>query len=162
MTEIQKLIIELSEVLKKKNWHCVTAESCTGGGLAYALTEIPGSSNWFERGFVTYSNAAKEELLGVKPTTLATFGAVSEETVREMAEGALRNSKAQFSIAITGIAGPDGGSKEKPVGTVWIAYKSIISETKAFVSHFSGTRAEIREQSIRAALIFSFSQSFPA
>jgi nicotinamide-nucleotide amidase len=149
---IEQLVIQLSEKLKARDWKLTTAESCTGGGLAYHLTHVPGSSSWFERGFVTYSNQAKEELLGVNPSTLTQFGAVSEETAREMAEGALRNSQAQASIAITGIGGPDGGSKEKPVGTIWIGYASINSDTHTHLEVFSGTREQIREQTIKLAL----------
>jgi nicotinamide-nucleotide amidase len=129
----------------------VTAESCTGGGLAQAITAIPGSSGWFERGFVTYSNASKQELLGVKSSTLETYGAVSEQTAIEMAEGALRASHAQLSIAITGIAGPDGGSADKPVGTVWFAW-SLNNVTQSELQLFSGDRLSIREQAVIFAL----------
>lgn len=152
---IEQLVIQLREQLNKHAWKIVTAESCTGGGLAYYLTSIPGSSHWFERGFVTYSNNAKTELLGVTPLTLSTFGAVSEETVREMAEGALRNSYAELSIAITGIAGPDGGSTDKPIGTVWIGIANTSSPTRSVMHVFSGTRAEIREHTIKYALSFA-------
>ena len=149
---IEKQVIALSKQLLAREWKLVTAESCTGGGLAYHLTNVPGSSDWFERGFVTYSNAAKEEMLGVRSATLKTFGAVSEETAREMAAGALKNSAAQCSVAITGIAGPLGGSAEKPVGTVWFAWgfptETILAERRLF----SGDRGEIREQAIRVAL----------
>src|SRR3989344_8581933 len=122
---LEQLCIQLSDELKKRQWRLVTAESCTGGGLSYWITRIPGSSNWFERGFVTYSNLAKEECLGLNSQTINHFGAVSEQTVRDMAEGALRFSKAEISAAITGIAGPDGGTQDKPVGTVWMACSSI-------------------------------------
>lgn len=149
---IDQLIIQLSKKLITREWKIATAESCTGGGLAYALTQMPGSSNWFERGFVTYSNTSKEDMLGVNPATLTTFGAVSEETAREMAEGALRHSQAQISIAITGIAGPDGGSKAKPVGTIWIGLASINTITQTFLRNFSGNREAIREQTILSAL----------
>lgn len=147
-----QLATELGQRLKKKKWKLVTAESCTGGGLAYAITQISGSSNWFERGFVTYSNASKQELLGVKNTTLQSFGAVSEQTAREMAEGALQHSEAQLALAITGIAGPDGGSAAKPVGSVWLAWTGINIETAAVCKIFSGNRADVREQSIQLAL----------
>jgi nicotinamide-nucleotide amidase len=149
---LEPLVTQLSKKLLTREWKMVTAESCTGGGLAYLLTSLAGSSNWFERGFVTYSNSSKEELLGVDGTILSTFGAVSEQTVREMAEGALRHSQAQISIAVTGIAGPDGGTKEKPVGTVWIGFASINAETRSFVNIFPGSRTEIREQTIETAL----------
>jgi len=129
----------------------VTAESCTGGGLAYAITAIPGSSKWFERGFVTYSNESKQELLGVSSNTLEKYGAVSEQTVIEMAHGALRNSHADFSIAITGIAGPDGGTAEKPVGTVWFAWGTK-DKIQSQLKFFQGDRKSIREQAIEYAL----------
>lgn len=150
--KIEQQVVELGQQLKQREWKCVTAESCTGGGLSYWITSVPGSSAWLERGLVTYSNTAKEELLGVSPETLAQYGSVSEQTAREMAEGALQHSQAQVSIAITGIAGPEGGSREKPVGTVWISSASIQSETRSIKHIFSGNRQEIREKSIVAAL----------
>ena len=150
--EIKQLVIELGQALKRVEWKCVTAESCTGGGLAYWITAVPGSSDWFDRGFITYSNLSKQELVGVSADTLDRYGAVSAETAREMAEGALQRSQAQVSVAITGIAGPDGGSKDKPVGTVWIAVAGIDSETKAIHSVFSGDRQQIRLQSMAVAL----------
>ncbi|MFU8797894.1 MAG: CinA family protein [Gammaproteobacteria bacterium] len=129
----------------------VTAESCTGGGLAYAITAIPGSSHWFERGFVTYSNISKEELLGVKPEILEEYGSVSEEAAIEMAKGALLHSHAQFSIAITGVAGPEGGTPNKPVGTIYFAWGSLekIYSQRHF---FKGNRYMIRKQAIAFAL----------
>lgn len=142
----------LGLALKKRQWKLVTAESCTGGGLAYYLTSLPGSSDWFERGVVTYSNLSKQELLGVKAGTLEKFGAVSAETAREMAAGALRQSAAQISLAITGVAGPDGGSPQKPVGTVWFGWKIDSAETEAKKVLFSGNRTEIREQAIQVAI----------
>lgn len=130
----------------------VTAESCTGGWVAQAVTAIAGSSDWFERGFVTYSNAAKHELLGVREETLENHGAVSEETAREMAEGALLRSKGTVSLSITGIAGPSGGSAAKPVGTVcfgWAAKgRPVLSETR----RFDGDRDSVRRQSVMHAL----------
>lgn len=152
MKTIEQLVMQLSEQLKSREWKLVTAESCTGGGLAYALTEVSGSSNWFERGFVTYSNQAKVEMLGVKISTLSEHGAVSQQTAIEMAEGALSNSQGQMSIAITGIAGPDGGSKEKPVGTVWLALASIHADTETYLLSLNGTRKQIRENTILIAL----------
>ncbi len=146
------LVMQLAEKLTKQNLTLVTAESCTAGGLAFALTEVPGSSNWFERGFVTYSNLSKEEMLGVKKTTLSNEGAVSEQTAREMAEGALKNSNAEISISITGVAGPDGGTAKKPVGMVWFAIAGMDKETQAFVEIFQGNRESVREQSINRAL----------
>jgi nicotinamide-nucleotide amidase len=142
----------LGKILTERHWQCVTAESCTGGGLSYWLTSIPGSSAWFERGLVTYSNQAKQELLGVHPTTLANFGAVSRETAEEMALGALEHSPAHVSAAITGIAGPDGGSADKPVGLVWIATATKEGDTNHKSYLFQGDRCSVREQSIVAAL----------
>jgi len=146
------LIEQISEKLKSHHWKLVTAESCTGGGLAYHLTQIPGSSAWYERGFVTYSNDAKEQLLQVKNQTLVQHGAVSAETASEMAVGALQNSQAQLSISITGIAGPDGGTKEKPVGTVWFGWAGKYIKTETEMQLFEGDRTSIREQAIQFAL----------
>ena len=128
-----------------------TAESCTGGWVAQAITAIAGSSDWFDRGFVTYSNEAKQEMLGVHAETLKRHGAVSEETAREMAQGALSRSKATLALAVTGIAGPAGGSPEKPVGMVcfaWAGKQGAKSET----SRFSGDRESVRRQSVVHAL----------
>lgn len=149
---IEQLAIALGIKLKQRNWKLVTAESCTGGGLAYFVTQIAGCSDWFERGFVTYSNEAKCELLGVKTITLEQFGAVSEQTAREMAEGALHKSRAQISIAITGIAGPGGGTLEKPVGTVWFGWAGLHAATNTHLEVFSGDRQVVREKSIYTAL----------
>jgi nicotinamide-nucleotide amidase len=145
-------IIELALALKAREWKLATAESCTGGGLAYFLTSVPGSSEWFERGFVTYSNLSKEELVGVRHASLLAFGAVSPEVAREMAEGTLGFSQAQISVAITGIAGPDGGTAEKPVGMVCFAWAGINFETLVKTEYLKGTRTEIRNQSIEIAL----------
>lgn len=147
-----KLAIELGKRLAALRWTAATAESCTGGGLAYTITTVPGSSSWFEQGFVTYSNRAKEQQLGVKASILEGHGAVSNLAVIGMVEGALSKSQAKVAVAITGIAGPGGGSEDKPVGTVWIAWK--IRDGKAF-SHlftFSGGRKAIREAAIIEAL----------
>jgi nicotinamide-nucleotide amidase len=149
---LQQLAKAVGESLRNQHLLLATAESCTGGGLSFWITSIPDSSQWFDRGFVTYSNAAKIELLGVNPVTLDTFGAVSEPTVREMAEKALVNSDADVSIAITGIAGPSGGTPDKPVGTVWIAWARLNAPTQTFVDVFIGNRAEIREKVIEKAL----------
>ncbi len=157
MTEtIYQLALKLGERLAKKPLKLVTAESCTGGGLAQAITDIAGSSAWFERGYVTYSNLAKQELLGVKTDTLNQYGAVSEAVACAMAEGALKQSHADISIAITGIAGPDGGTLEKPIGTVWFALslKQALkqADTVTAVRHFQGDRKAVREQSVQFAL----------
>jgi nicotinamide-nucleotide amidase len=151
-TKIATLAQNVGTELHQRGYKIVTAESCTGGGISYYLTSIPGSSAWFERGLVTYSNAAKVALLDVAAQTLDRFGSVSEQTAREMAEGALKNSEADISIAITGIAGPDGGTAQKPVGTVWIAYASKNAPTQAFVTIFPGQRQMVREQTIVTAL----------
>jgi nicotinamide-nucleotide amidase len=129
-----------------------TAESCTGGGVAQAITRIAGSSAWFERGFVTYTNPAKEEMLGVSRATLDARGAVSEEVACEMAAGALVHSRADVSVAITGIAGPGGGSAMKPVGLVWFAWAHRGGPVQARRFVFTGDRAAVREQSVAVAL----------
>lgn len=139
-------------ILKKRDLLLATAESCTGGGLSYWLTATSGSSEWFERGFITYSNNAKMEMLGVNPETLKKFGAVSEETAKEMARGALEHSHADISIAITGIAGPEGGTTEKPVGTVWFAFALSKTKTTTHVEVFAGDRENVRLSSIQLAL----------
>jgi len=145
--------------LKKQGKILCTAESCTAGGLSYYITSIDGSSHWFERGFVTYSDASKIEMLNVRPATLETHGAVSEATAREMAEGALAKSYADISIAITGIAGPTGEAPGKPIGMVWFAWAGKGLETRSEVKQFTGSRKEIREQSIEFALSSLLAQS---
>lgn len=139
-------------ILKEKKLFVVTAESCSGGLLAAALTDVPGSSAYFERGFITYSNIAKQEVLGVHFETLEKFGAVSAEVAKEMAEGALKSSHAQIGVAITGVAGPGGGTKEKPIGSVWIAWARLGLSTKTAEVHFGGDRASIRIQTVKFAL----------
>ncbi len=130
----------------------VTAESCTGGWIAQAMTAISGSTSWFDRGFITYSNSSKIEMLGVKSSILQQFGAVSEEVVREMAEGALQNSAAQLSIAVSGIAGPTGATDRKPVGTVCFAW-ALKNSTVTVEQHlFEGDRESVRYQSVVTAL----------
>lgn len=146
------LAAELGQALKAKGWMLALAESCTGGLVSATITEIPGSSGWFDRGFVTYSNIAKTEMLGVLPETLEKFGAVSEETAREMALGALKNSQAQIACSITGIAGPDGGTPQKPVGTVCFAWVVNNQPAQTATLHLSGNRHSIRQQSAHAAL----------
>ena len=143
---------KLGERLKARRAMLVTAESCTGGWAAQAVTAVAGSSEWFERGFVTYSNAAKEEMLGVRPETLARHGAVSEETAREMALGALARSHGTIALAITGIAGPTGGSVAKPVGTVCFAWAVKDGASRAETRRFSGDRDAVRRQSVELAL----------
>ncbi|MHB8409301.1 MAG: CinA family protein [Acidiferrobacterales bacterium] len=143
---------QLGHDLRIAGHSLATAESCTGGWVAQVLTSIPGSSRWFERGFVTYSNLSKRELLGVRTETLARFGAVSEQTARAMAEGALAHSHADYALAITGIAGPEGGTPEKPVGTVCFAWAQRQRPSHSATRLFSGDREEIRRQSVAAAL----------
>lgn len=151
MAELEQLSQHCGLLLLQKHWLLSTAESCTGGGVAQVITAVAGSSAWFDRGFVTYSNAAKQEMLGVSATTLATHGAVSEATVLEMAQGALRHSHAQVSLAISGVAGPSGGSVEKPVGTVWIGW-ALPERLFANQFLFTGDRTAIRQQAVYAAL----------
>ena len=155
-TEIELWARRLGQALGARGWMAATAESCTGGGVAYAITEISGSSSWFDRSFVTYTNAAKQQMLGVDGSLLQTYGAVSEPVVQAMALGALRNSQAQLSVSISGVAGPLGGSVEKPVGTVWMAWALSSSSEHVVVNshcfHFEGDRGAVRQQAILAAL----------
>ncbi|HEX2651616.1 MAG TPA: CinA family protein [Burkholderiales bacterium] len=148
---VLSLARRVGKALKKRKQLLVTAESCTGGWTAQAVTAIAGSSDWFERGYVTYSNVAKQQLLGVGATTLRRFGAVSEETARAMARGALRRSRGTLALAITGVAGPGGGTPEKPVGTVcfaWAQGRKLRSETR----RFGGGRTAVRRRSVIHAL----------
>ncbi len=149
--ELEGLAAELGQALLRHAWRLAVAESCTGGWAAQALTAVAGSSQWFERGFVTYSNDAKQEVLGVRDKTLVRFGAVSVETAREMAEGVLARSRAQAAFAITGIAGPGGGTPDKPVGTVCFAWARQGEATLAGREHFNGDRRQVRAQSVRHA-----------
>jgi nicotinamide-nucleotide amidase len=146
------LVARVAARLTDRGYKLVTAESCTGGGVAEATTSISGSSAWFERGFVTYSDESKVELLGVRPETLARYGAVSEETARAMATGALERSRAQIAVAITGIAGPTGGTPEKPVGMVCFAWAQLAGESHSTRRQFSGDRESVRRQSVFTAL----------
>ncbi|MDD2545057.1 MAG: CinA family protein [Burkholderiaceae bacterium] len=141
----------ISSPLLRQGWMLATAESCTGGLIAAACTDRAGSSQWFERGFVTYSNAAKTEMLGVPADLIAQHGAVSEPVARAMAEGALAHSAAQVSVAVTGVAGPSGGSADKPVGTVWLAW-TVAGVTHGERQHFAGDRAAVRTATLRHAL----------
>jgi nicotinamide-nucleotide amidase len=138
--------------LQSRQWQLTLAESCTGGGIAKVVTDVPGSSAWFDRGFVTYSNSAKIELLDVNPATLERVGAVSRETALEMVAGALAHSHAQLAFAVTGIAGPDGGTADKPVGTVFIAWQLRGQTGDCYRQLFSGDRASIRQQVTRYCL----------
>jgi len=149
---IHTLSTALGAALTARGWVLATAESCTGGGISAAVTDIAGSSGWFDRGFVTYSNAAKAALLGVRGETLARVGAVSEETAAEMVAGALTQSAADLAVAVTGIAGPGGASPGKPVGTVCFGYalRGELPQTRRLV--FSGDRAAVRGQTVATAL----------
>lgn len=149
MTE--SLALEVGRRLLASRALLVTAESCTGGAIAQAVTSVAGSSAWFERGFVTYSNASKEQMLGVARATLERHGAVSEETAREMALGALARSRGTLAVAVTGVAGPAGGTEEKPVGTVCFAWASA-HRTRSETRHYAGDRGSIRRQSVERAL----------
>ena len=149
---IQTLTQQLAELLLARGWQLATAESCTGGGIAAALTDLAGSSQWFDRGFVTYSNQAKQDMLGVSVATLTRDGAVSEATVREMVAGALAHSAAQVAVAVSGIAGPSGGSADKPVGTVYLAWQVAGAEPVVRCEHFDGDRAAVRSQTVESAL----------
>lgn len=145
-------VAQLAQGLSRQGWQLATAESCTGGGIASACTDRPGSSAWFDRGFVTYSNAAKTDLLGVPAALIAAQGAVSEAVARAMAEGALARSAATLAVAVTGVAGPDGGTPAKPVGTVWFALARRGAPTQAWTRCFEGDRAAVRRQTVEDAL----------
>lgn len=153
----QAVVIELADALRARGWRMATAESCTGGMIAAACTDLAGSSDWFERGFVTYSNAAKTELLGVPAALIDAHGAVSEPVARAMAEGAVRHAPVQLSVAVTGVAGPGGGSAAKPVGTVWLAWCGPAGAggerpVWARCQHFGGDRAAVRKATVTCAL----------
>jgi nicotinamide-nucleotide amidase len=152
---LEQLAAQLGAILKEKRYYLALAESCTGGMVAQAITSVAGSSAWFDCGFVTYSNQAKMDMLGISAQTLEKYGAVSEETATEMALGCLKNSQAQIAGSITGIAGPDGGTADKPVGTVWLAWvgNNLPLKTKVYV--FAGNRQQIRQQAA-AALMAGF------
>lgn len=149
---ITQLAERLGATLLAGGHRLVTAESCTGGGVAHHVTDVAGSSEWFDRGFVTYSNAAKQEMLDVTADTLAEFGAVSAATVEAMVSGALRRSEADIGVAVSGIAGPGGGTDDKPVGTVWFAWARQGREATLRCVNLEGDRATVREAAIRIAL----------
>jgi len=151
--DITRAAQQLADFLITSGSKLVTAESCTGGGVAQALTDIAGSSLWFDRGFVTYSNESKTESLGISSDIINKYGAVSHEVASAMAIGALQHSHANYSIAITGIAGPTGGSIEKPIGTVYIAIKKQDLDSIINLEYFTGNRTEIRLQAVRQALL---------
>jgi nicotinamide-nucleotide amidase len=141
----------LADLLQQHHWMLTTAESCTGGLIAAACTDLAGSSAWFERGFVSYSNASKTELLGVDPALIERCGAVSEEVVRAMVQGALQHSHAQVAVAVTGVAGPSGGNVAKPVGTVWFGWATPAG-LNTQVQHFGGDRPNVRRATVAHAL----------
>ncbi len=149
----ENLSREVGQLLLKQQQILASAESCTGGGVATAITEIAGSSQWFDRAFVTYSNQAKMEMLGVELKTLEQYGAVSEQTVAQMVDGALTHSPATIAVAISGIAGPGGGSEEKPVGMVCFAWADKSGWKSVETHYFSGDRTQVRQQAVYQALI---------
>ncbi len=150
--DIPQLVKALAQKAISKELRVATAESCTGGGIAYAITELEGSSAWFEGGIVSYSNSVKTELLGVKQSTLDQVGAVSEAVALEMVNAIQLKTNAEICVSVTGIAGPSGGTKSKPVGTVWIAWKNRSESPQAELFLFSGNRFEVREKAILEAL----------
>lgn len=149
---LRELATKLGDRLRAAGLTVATAESCTGGWIAKCITDIAGSSEWFDRGFVTYSNEAKTELLGVSESILAEHGAVSDDTVRAMAEGALERGRADLAVSVSGVAGPGGGTEEKPVGTVWFCWQRRGGEPMVRAVPFDGDRETVRRESVRAAL----------
>ncbi|MFP5410765.1 MAG: CinA family protein [Gammaproteobacteria bacterium] len=150
--ELRSLAAELGDKLRARGWMLATAESCTGGWVGELLTSLPGSSHWYERGFITYANVAKIEMLGVSPATLETHGAVSENTAAEMATGALKHSHAQATLSITGIAGPGGATPQKPVGLVCYGWALADGTVMTSTCRLDGDREEIRSRAVAAAL----------
>ena len=153
MDSTTRLAGQLGEALRARGWQVTSAESCTGGGIAEAITRIAGSSVWFEAGYVTYSNRQKSLQLGVPEALFAEVGAVSREVVEAMARGAAQRSGARLAVAVSGSAGPGGGSPDKPVGTVWIGWKRRGGYTRAELFHFDGDRDAVRRQTVAAALL---------
>lgn len=149
---LESLAERVGAALHRRGWWLTAAESCTGGWVAQAVTSVAGSSGWFDRGFVTYSNEAKHDMLGVGRKTLQRYGAVSEAVAREMAEGAVRHSRAHVSVAVTGIAGPGGGTPGKPVGTVCFAWTAAGGDTVSATRHLHGGRRDIRREAVACAL----------
>ncbi len=147
-SQLYELAVEVGQALKHRAWLLVTAESCTGGWVGEVVTMVPGSSEWFECGFITYTDAAKEKMLGVEAATLRAHGAVSESVVRQMVAGALARSNGDLALAVSGVAGPTGGSPAKPVGTVCLAWGVRGGERIALTHHFAGDREAVRRQSV--------------
>ncbi len=152
LTNTDDLVLALAQAMRQRTWRMATAESCTGGLIAAACTAVSGSSDWFERGFVTYSNEAKVQMLGVDASLIARHGAVSEEVARAMAEGVLAHAPVQLSVAVTGIAGPGGATPGKPVGTVWLAVACAGASTQAWRLQLQGDRGAVRAQTVSQAL----------
>ncbi|MGD8939979.1 MAG: nicotinamide-nucleotide amidase [Gammaproteobacteria bacterium] len=150
--DFEQLSQDVGRVLLAHGLTLATAESCTGGWVAQVVTQTSGSSRWFDRGFVTYTNEAKQEMLGVEAQTLNQYGAVSEQTVQEMAEGAIENSRAQIALAISGVAGPTGGTAEKPVGMVCFAWARANFQTQTVTRYFEGDRHAVRRQAVQFTL----------
>ncbi|RPI47651.1 MAG: CinA family protein [Betaproteobacteria bacterium] len=150
--ELYRLAVRVGRALRKSQLMVATAESCTGGWIGQAITMVPGSSEWFERGFITYTYISKREMLGVKGASLARYGAVSEQVVREMAQGALDRSHAQVSVAVSGVAGPSGGSRDKPVGTVCFAWARKGRRVRLETRRFRGDRDTVRKRCVAHAL----------
>ena len=157
-----ELVALLADLMREKKWMLTTAESCTGGLIAGACTEVSGSSEWFERGFVTYSNDAKIEMLGVDPALIVAHGAVSEPVARAMVQGARTNSRALVAVGVTGVAGPTGGTAEKPVGTVWFGW-DVNGQLRSERRRFDGDRSAIRAATVRYALqtLVTMIRNFP-
>ncbi len=152
LRQFEALVFALGDALRARGWRMAAAESCTGGAIAAACTTLAGSSDWFERGVVSYSNAAKVDLLGVDPALIAAQGAVSESVARAMAEGLLARAPVQLAVAVTGIAGPGGGVPGKPVGTVWLALAGSDAPTTSECLQLDGDRDAVRAQSVEIAL----------
>ena len=150
--DLFELAVRVGEVLRGRGWMLATSESCTGGWIGECVTMVAGSSMWYERGFITYSNEAKIQMLGVRQATLRVHGAVSEHTVLEMARGTLRHSRAQVGVSVSGVAGPGGGTPDKPVGTVCIGWALANGQLRAASFRFEGDRESVRRQSVVAAL----------
>jgi nicotinamide-nucleotide amidase len=157
LNTVEADVLALADALRRRGWHLASAESCTGGLIAAACTAVAGSSDWFERGFVTYSNTAKTEMLGVDPALIAAQGAVSEAVARAMALGAVLRAQVELGVAVTGIAGPGGATPGKPVGTVWLAVAQRGSGAEPRVHaerlQLAGDRSAVREQTVRQALV---------
>ncbi|MBT0585081.1 CinA family protein [Alteromonas oceanisediminis] len=153
MNNSDRLAATLGKTLEKQGLRISCAESCTGGGIAYAITSISGSSSWFDQSWVTYSNQAKHDLLGVDLALLARYGAVSSQTAESMVAGVVKRTSAQVAVAVTGIAGPDGGTPDKPVGLVWFGF-AIQGQITTVAQQFLGSRAKVRQQAIDFALAY--------